>query len=792
MKKISIFCLYMTLFTVSAFSQNLLSNPGFEGSTNLAPGWGNIAWGATYPVWNYTRETVNVHGGLSAQKITVTSMGSSNAGLIFKQNFTFKVGKVYEGSIYLRSDDSIKVQVYFRRSGQWYEPCATRTLEVGPEWQAVTIRGGFGDAADVPGFFGINFKEPGTITVDDASLTEIPRGDPQNAGVPIPSTLFGMHMNHYGAYTNENWPAVNFGILRLWDCGTRWNELEKSKGLWDWHLMDNLVNNAYNHGQDVIYTMGQTPKWASARPTQSTSYGPGSAAEPANIQDWRDYVHTVATRYIGKIKYYEIWNEWDQSNMSTISMAKMIELTRVAREELKAVDPGIMILSPNVTRGGFGKLDEFLLQGGGQYIDIISFHNYLLINPELSRGYHVSIQNLAENYGISNKPIWNTEGSGGSGAPDIQARGYVCRSFLTQWMDGISNFNWYCWDINNPLSLEPDHATWNASGYAYHETVKWMKGSIVTNRTINPDGTWIVSLTRANKTQAYILWNEKQDVPFSVPTEWDIALTRNLQGDSISGPVSSIALGLEPVLLENDLGLYIGNITLGSVKAGGDNMNKKYQGSATVLVLDKLGRPVSSANVSGAFTGDFNEIMTGVTDSTGQVTFVTEGIVKLKNKEKEDEDADDYTKKKSYLDFEFCVDSVFHESFIYEPEQNMLTCLESDINNPSYDSHNALKSAGIKPDNSKEKSFGLDNQANNELIVYPNPFQNGEVVIQFNGVIEADTYLSILNLSGQNVYRTEVTKSRMVLDRSNFIPGVFVIRIESKGQILGASKLVVQ
>lgn len=548
--KTSVIYFCVILPSISAFSQNLLTNPGFEGSTSQSSRWGEIAWGTTYASWAYARETANVHGGSSAQKITLTSTGSADAGYVFKQDFTFQAGKLYEGTVYLRSSDSIKVQVYFRRAGKYYEPCATRTLKLDSNWQAVTIRGGFGDTLNVPGFFGINILSTGSIIIDDASLTEIPRRALQNAGTAIPATLFGMHMNHYGAYTNANWPAVNFGIVRLWDCGTRWSELETSKGVWNWAYMDNMVNNAFSHGQEVLYTLGQTPTWASARPTEA-GYAPGAAAEPSDIQDWRDYIHTVATRYQGKIKYYEIWNEWDYGFFCSIPMAKMIELTQAAREELSAVDTSIKILSPNVTTAGFGKLDEFLFQGGGQYVDIISFHNYSTMNPEIGHGFIVCLQNLAENYGISNKPIWNTEGSGGSGGTDAQARGFVCRSFLTQWMDGINNFNWYCWDLLNPLSLEPDHTIWNASAYAYRETASWLKGSVIISRTIDDDGTWDVALTRANNKDAHILWNSQQSVSFSIPSGWNIAKTRNLQGDSTAGAVSSITLGVEPLLLES-------------------------------------------------------------------------------------------------------------------------------------------------------------------------------------------------------------------------------------------------
>ena len=82
--------LIRALFMAIFFS--LLTNPGFEGSTAKATGWNDISWGSGLPSWSYSRETTNIHGGLSAQRIAVTSLGSSDAGYIFKQDFIFKMG----------------------------------------------------------------------------------------------------------------------------------------------------------------------------------------------------------------------------------------------------------------------------------------------------------------------------------------------------------------------------------------------------------------------------------------------------------------------------------------------------------------------------------------------------------------------------------------------------------------------------------------------------------------------------------------------------------------------------
>ncbi len=250
----------------------------------------------------------------------------------------------------------------------------------------------------------------------------------------------------------------------------------------------------------------------------------------------------------------------------------------------------------------------------------------------------------------------------------------------------------------------------------------------------------------------------------------------------IGGSKISIPAFGSVVLLKADLSLHVSSITLGSVKAMGDNENKKYYGSATLTVVDNLGNPVKNANVSGSFDGDFNEIVTGVTDSLGQVMYVSSEYVKLKNKEKEGEEDDEYTKKRSYLDFEFCVDTITHEFLLYNSSQNSQTCMESEP-----DAEDTLKSASLNADDTV-----ISPQSGKRFLVYPNPFCNGEAVVLYEGEIVKGMYLNVVDMAGKKVYRTEVTKSTTTLSRSNFTSGTFLITIEADGKLLKTSRLIVR
>src|SRR4051794_13991546 len=76
----------------------------------------------------------------------------------------------------------------------------------------------------------------------------------------IPATLFGQTI--HDAITRSTWPAIRFGTVRLWDTHTQWAEVNPSRGVYDWSLLDEYMALAEQHGVEILYTVGLTPAWA--------------------------------------------------------------------------------------------------------------------------------------------------------------------------------------------------------------------------------------------------------------------------------------------------------------------------------------------------------------------------------------------------------------------------------------------------------------------------------------------------------------------------------------------------
>src|SRR5258708_10877125 len=197
----------------------------------------------------------------------------------------------------------------------------------------------------------------------------------QPPSTPIPESYFGLHVHHLEF---SGWPKAQFGALRLVDSLVRWYDLEPKKGQWNWERLDKIVDMAQQHHVQVLYTFLSTPTWASARPNEvPTSPQPGDSAEPKDMNDWRDFVRAVATRYKGRIQGYEIWNEPNNPLFFSGKPETLLAIRRYAYKRLHQVDPSVVVVSPPLTHSNFNYFDTYLLPSAGEYCDAIGYHFYV-------------------------------------------------------------------------------------------------------------------------------------------------------------------------------------------------------------------------------------------------------------------------------------------------------------------------------------------------------------------------------------------------------------------------------
>ena len=135
----------------------------------------------------------------------------------------------------------------------------------------------------------------------------------------ITENFFGMHCHFHSGL---EMPDAPYSTYRIWDCGCIWAGLQPKKNKWDFSQLDKVVEVASEKCKDIIFVLGQAPKWASDGKAHISIYGGNTTSSPPTIESWVEYIKVLAKRYKGKIKYWEIWNEPDWKKFYTGSIEK--------------------------------------------------------------------------------------------------------------------------------------------------------------------------------------------------------------------------------------------------------------------------------------------------------------------------------------------------------------------------------------------------------------------------------------------------------------------------------------
>jgi uncharacterized protein (TIGR03437 family) len=522
---------------VANYLSNTLSNPGLEPpfvstgvntpiSGNIALAWSDNSSWADVTV-TYREDTINPHGGVSSQEVDVQAVRSGAVQLT--QLVAVIPGRSYTMTAWLRGQPGATVNLVLQQAAAPYTYYAFSTAQLSADWKQFQTTGQVNDSKILLMF---QATSPVIFSVDDVAFTDS-NGLAVTNGVP--------------------WPAARFGTLRLWDSGTAWTALEPLKGLWNFAPLDTWVAAAEANGiPDIILTLGQTPAWASSDPSLVNYVGAGAPAPPVDNQDWRDYISAVATRYKGRIRYYEIWNEPNDTTYFTGTVAQLVELTREAYKILKAADPKNTVISPAAYSAGY--LDSFLAAGAAPHVDVIGHHFYTT-PPEDTGVLIANVRLVLAKYGLSAMPLWDTEGaSGDTTTPSDLAAAYMVRKYLTDLAFGSGRYDWYTWGPATDFCVgteQTDPRSLTKAGQAYRYLFDWLLGASLTQATIDSSGTWQVGLTLATGDQGLIVWNPNQNQPFTIPADINARTIRDIFGKVEPVQGSQVAVTNSPVLLSS-------------------------------------------------------------------------------------------------------------------------------------------------------------------------------------------------------------------------------------------------
>lgn len=216
--------------------------------------------------------------------------------------------------------------------------------------------------------------------------------------------------------------SVYFGLLRLWDSRAVWHKMVA-----DTTALEANIRYAQRVGAELMFTFGEPPESACIPGTNQPT-----------PEAWTSFVGSTVGRSVGRIKYWELWNEpsmgyWDGT------IEELVEQSRIGYKIIKDLQPDAVVLSPSFTRvelpDGQEFLERFRAAGGFQYCDAVAWHGYCE-HPEDLRGQIASLKTF------TNLPLWNTEYVVGPTANETERRDYMKRSLIIQTELGIECAVW--------------------------------------------------------------------------------------------------------------------------------------------------------------------------------------------------------------------------------------------------------------------------------------------------------------------------------------------------------------
>ena len=375
------------------------------------------------------------------------------------------------------------------------------------------------------------------LVASSSAMAQTPSG-------PVPSTFFGMSL-----MDSSDWPLIPFSALEK-APGVQWPFVEKTKGTFNWTQLDAWVAQANAHGVSFVYTSIYVPSWAAADQSSCvpSAYDiPICTGTVANIQDWKDFMTALVTRYKGRIQVYELWNEPSCLCTYTGTVAQLVALTQAEHDVIRSIDPEALIIGPTMQAYQSAYLDSYFAAGGTKDIDAVGMHaspNPAYDSAEFMMGsVTTGMKSVMQKYGLSSKPLWNTENDWGSNAampnPDAQAA-FVARNLLLNWNVGVTRDYWYAWDNSNVGTLWGPTTGVTEAATAYEQVESWMLGATMTPCSLNGStniyhALYTCNLTLSNGHPAQAVWWTDGNETYTAPSQF--TQYRDLTGATHSIPV---------------------------------------------------------------------------------------------------------------------------------------------------------------------------------------------------------------------------------------------------------------
>jgi hypothetical protein len=270
-----------------------------------------------------------------------------------------------------------------------------------------------------------------------------------------PFGINGCSWSHLGMNTDKF--DREAGLKRLqaikeagitWDrCDFWWGRIEPEQGKFAWRDVDWVVEQYVKHDVQLMPILCYGSAW-------QNSDAPVTDEERALFAR---FVYETVKRYK---KYVHVWEIWNEPNITPFwspkpDVKEYAKLLKVAYEAAKRADPDCTVVGAATAGTDLDFIKGLLENGGGDHMDVVSFHPYQgdlgSLSPDkggLAEQIR-SVRKLLAEHGCR-KPIWLTEighrttgTHGHTSVTEQQQAAYLIRTYAIALSSGAERVFWF-------------------------------------------------------------------------------------------------------------------------------------------------------------------------------------------------------------------------------------------------------------------------------------------------------------------------------------------------------------
>jgi len=263
------------------------------------------------------------------------------------------------------------------------------------------------------------------------------------------TSFFGMN-THMEREPNQH---LSCNLEMLSQCGVKWirawwgwGMAEKQPGKFDWTEYDRQYNLVTDQKMLIMpillrYYSGYEQAWAGSMD--------GIQQPPYQMSQWGDFVFQTVSRYRGRVRVWEIWNE--PQCLDRFTPETYAELCKVTYTQARRADPACRL----VGFAGVGPLEfirKTVAAGGLKYMDILGEHSYSAMpRPETAMPERAKELTACLSHPNRAIPVWHTEqGAGADGdgyvsglLTEADCASTLVRAYVCAQSTGVKKFFWF-------------------------------------------------------------------------------------------------------------------------------------------------------------------------------------------------------------------------------------------------------------------------------------------------------------------------------------------------------------